>query len=215
MTDYLIPSMLEQGIEREKIEVWMDSNHDGNLFSCMKCFAEYGKRDSGRWHMQDDVCISSDFKEKTEQYDRGIVCGFFKATWQGLTPKYGEVPAVYMWNSFQCIRMPDKYVGECAEWFFTDAAYRDTYKDTVRINKCDDSMWMDFINERHLDDTVTNLNPSIVEHVDFLLGGSVINKGRDGYARGDLWEDNETFEKLRSRLAADSRAAFIDRPRVP
>lgn len=213
--DYLIPSMLEQGINRDQIEVWMDDRGMGNLISFMRCCEAYGKRGSGRWHLQDDVCISSDFKQKTEEFDDGIVCGFFKATWQGLTPQAGRVPAVYMWNSFQCIRIPDKYIGECAEWFFTDAAYRSVYEETVRINKCDDSMWMDFLTENHLEETVLNLKPSIVEHVDFLLGGSVINKGRDSWARGDLWEDTEAFEKLRSKLAADSRAAFIDRERDP
>lgn len=199
--DYLIPSMTEQGIERERIEVWMDRNHDGNLFSCMKCFDEYGKRGSGRWHLQDDVVISRDFREKTEKYDEGIVSGFYRREWQGLEPKEGRVPAVYHWNSFQCLRIPDKYIKECAEWFFTDAAYRDTYREAVEKNKYDDSMWYDFLTECHLEETVMNLNPSIVDHVDFLLGGSVINKWRGHYARGDLWEDTEAFENLKAKLA--------------
>lgn len=185
----------------ENIEVWMDSNRDGCLFSCMKCFQEYGKRNSGRWHLQDDVCIASDFKEKTEQYDDGIVSGFFRREWQTLTPHSGRVPAVYHWNSFQCVRIPDKYAGECAEWFFTDAAYRDTYHELVSKNKGDDSIWYDFLTECHLEEQVTNLNPSIVEHVDFLLGGSVINKWRGYAARGDLWEDDEAIEKLKDKLA--------------
>lgn len=194
--------MLEQGITEKQIEVWMDRNHDGNLFSFMKCCKEYGKRGSGRWHMQDDVVISSDFKEKTEKYDDGIVSGFYRREWQGLTPKEGLVPAVYHWNSFQCVRIPDKYIAECAEWFFTDAAYRDTYQDIVQKNKCDDSMWYDFLTECHLEEFVLNLNPSIVDHVDFLLGGSVINKWRGHYARGDLWVDDEAFENLKAKLAS-------------
>ena len=193
--------MIEQGIPPDNIEVWMDRNHDGNLLSCMKCFQEYGKRGSGRWHMQDDVVISSDFKEKTEQYDEGVVTGFMRNEWQSLFPKEGRVPAVYMWNSFQCIRIPDKIVGECAEWFFTDAMYRDQYKEAVEINKMDDTLWYDFFVEKHLEDWVMNLTPSIVDHIDFLLGGSVINKWRGHYARGDRWEDNEAFEKLKAKLA--------------
>ena len=193
--------MLEQGIPSDNIEVWMDDKGMGNLISCMRCFEEYGKRGSGRWHLQDDVCISSDFREKTEKYDDGIVSGFFRREWQGLTPKEGYVPAVYHWNSFQCVRIPDKYIAECAEWFFTDAAYRDTYREIVEKNTCDDSMWYDFLTECHLEETVLNLRPSIVEHADCLLGGSVINKWRGYYARGDYWEDNEAFEKLKNKLA--------------
>ena len=193
--------MTEQGIDRDRIEVWMDRKREGNLLSCMNCFAEYGKRGTGRWHLQDDVVISRDFREKTEKYDEGIVSGFMRHEWQGLTPQAGRVPAVYHWNSFQCVRIPDKYIKECAEWFFTDAAFRDTYKETVESGKCDDSMWYDFLTECHLEETVTNLDPSIVDHIDFLLGGSVINKWRGHYARGDLWEDEEAFEKLKDKLA--------------
>ena len=193
--------MVEQGIDRDRIEVWMDDKGLGNLFSCMKCFEEYGKRGTGRWHLQDDVVISRDFREKTEKYDEGIVSGFMRHEWQGLTPQAGRVPAVYHWNSFQCVRIPDKYIKECAEWFFTDAAFRDTYKETVESGKCDDSMWYDFLTECHLEETVTNLDPSIVDHVDFLLGGSVINKWRGHYARGDLWKDEIAFEQLKDKLA--------------
>ena len=209
VNDFLIPSMMEQGIKRDQIEVWMDDKGMGNLISFMRCCEEYGKRDSGRWHLQDDVCISSDFKMKTEKYDEGIVSGFFREEWQGLTPQGGRVPAVYHWNSFQCVRIPDQYVKECAEWFFTDAAYRDTYADIVKSNKCVDSMWYDFLCECHLEETVTNLNPSIVDHIDFLLGGSVINKWRGHHARGDLWEDDEAYNRMKDKLALRKRGAFL------
>lgn len=193
--------MIEQGIPPDNIEVWLDSNKDGCLFSCMKCFEYVGKKGGGRWHLQDDVVISGDFKEKTEKHNDGIVTGFFRREWQSLTPKAGKVPAVYMWNSFQCIRIPDKIAGECAAWFFEDAAWRDTYKEAVEKNKMDDSLFYDFICEQHTEDHVLNLKPSIVDHVDFLIGGSVINKHRDHYARGDLWEDHEAFENLKNKLA--------------
>ena len=193
--------MIEQGIPPENIDVWLDSNKDGCLFSCMKCFDYVGKKGGGRWHLQDDVCISSDFKEKTEKYDEGVVTGFMRNEWQTLSPKAGRVPAVYMWNSFQCIRIPDALAGEFAEWFFTDAAYRDTYKESVELNKHDDSLWYDFFVEQHTEEWVYNLSPSIVEHVDWLIGGSVINKWRGKAARGDLWEDDEAIEKLTKKLA--------------
>lgn len=59
VNDFLIPSMTAQGIHKEDIEVWMDSNNDGCLFSCMKCFYEMGNRGDGdTWHLQDDVLLS-------------------------------------------------------------------------------------------------------------------------------------------------------------
>lgn len=201
MNDYLIPSMLDQGIERDNIEVWLDDNYLGNLKACLKCFEYCAQKKSGRWHMQDDVVISRDFKEKTEKNDDGIVSGFMRISWQGLTPQAGSVPAAYMWNSFQCIRIPDSIVGEFVEWFYSEAAKREEYQDKIRANKYDDWFFNEFIQERHQEDTVMNLKPSIVDHIDFLLGGSVINKWRGHFARGDLWEDKVAFENLKDKLA--------------
>lgn len=151
--------------------------------------------------MQDDAMIARNFREQTEKYNDGVVTGFMRKEWQGLTPKAGRVPAVYMWNSFLCIRIPDDIAGECAEWFFTDAAYRDTYKDFVERNNGDDSLWYDFFVERHTEEWVYNIAPSIVEHIDFLIGGSIVNKQRGHEARGDLWEDEKAFEEMRAKLA--------------
>ena len=201
VNEYLVPSIIEQGIPPDNIEVWRDDKGMGNLFSCMKCFEYCGTKTGGRWHLQDDVVISSDFVKKTTEHDDGLVSGFVRREWQSLTMKEGRVPAVYMWNSFQCIRIPDEIAGECAEWFFTDACWRDSYAGEVRDNKCDDSLFYDFICERHLDKFVYNLAPSIVDHVDFLLGGSIVNKWRGHFARGDLWEDDAAFDNLKAKLA--------------
>lgn len=192
---------MEQGIPEENIEVWLDKDRDGCLLSCMKCFQYCGTKGGGRWHLQDDAMIARNFREQTEKYNDGVVTGFMRKEWQGLTPKAGRVPAVYMWNSFLCIRIPDDIAGECAEWFFTDAAYRDTYKDFVDRNNGDDSLWYDFFVERHTEEWVYNIAPSIVEHIDFLIGGSIVNKQRGHEARGDLWEDEEAFEEMRAKLA--------------
>lgn len=193
--------MTEQGIPRDSIEVWMDKDRDGCLFSCMKCFAEYGKRDGARWHMQDDVVISRDFREKTEQYNDGIVSGFFREEWQPLTPLSGRVPAVFMWNSFQCIRLPDEIIRGCAEWFFTEAVHDDRYKEYIDMRKCDDTMFYIYMAEHQGDQYCYNLEPSIVDHVDYLIGGSVINRWRGHPARGDLWEDESIIEELKDKLA--------------
>lgn len=199
--DFLIPSMVEQGIARENVEVWMDENGDGCLFSCMKAFHECGKRGKGRWHMQDDAVIAHDFAEKTAKYDDGVVCGFCNKKWQSLPIQSGVVRGAYLWNSFICIRIPDEIAGECAEWFFNDAAYREVYEPWVRSNKADDSFFFDFFNERYALSMIRNLNPNIVDHIDYLIGGSVINKDREYCARSSLWEDEEAVNNLIDKLA--------------
>lgn len=192
---YMVPEMKRQGIPEEEIEIWMDRNGDGNLISCMKSFEECGKRDGGTWHLQDDVVLASDFAEKTRTHDDGLVCGFGRIGWQQLEPMPGKVSAVFMWNSFQCIRIPDEIAGECAKWFYEDAAFRDIYRRNVEENKYDDSFFYDFICEAHMDMTVLNLVPSIVDHGDCLTGGSVINGDRTIWARSSWWEDDEAFRR--------------------
>jgi len=200
---YMIPEMTRQGIEPSDIEIWMDRNGDGNLLSCMKAFLKCGENEDeendGTWHLQDDVILSGDFAKKTLRYDRGIVCGFGRKGWQQLPPESGTVPAVYMWNSFPCIRIPDRIAAECAEWTLKDAIYRETYHEYAALGKCDDSFWYDFLVEVHGDMRVTNLDPNIVEHADFLIGGSVLHK-RDEEVRSSWWRDQEAFDRAVEKI---------------
>ena len=209
VNDYLIPDMTDQGIPRENIDVYMDTNNDGCLMSFIKSIKEFCNGDGGRWHLQDDVVISSDFKEKTERYDKGIVCGFVRFEWQSLQVTAGHVPAIYMWNSFPCIRMPDELARGCVDWILNDAMYRDVYKPWVESNKHDDQFWYDYIYENHMNMYVDNLKPNIVEHIDVLIGGSAINRWRDYWARADLWEDNEALEKMKDKLERRNSRSFL------
>lgn len=196
---YIVPEMLRQGIDRDDIEIWMDSNGDGNLTSCIKSFMSLDGIEGGTWHIQDDVALSGDFKEKTEQHDDGVVCGFGRKEWQPIKPKSGRVPAVYIWNSFPCIRIPNKIAAQFAEWVTTDAAYRDTYRELVERNKADDTLWFDFFVEEYMYTYITNLEPNIVEHIDDLIGGSVLHK-RDGLVRSSWWTDTEAVERAENRI---------------
>ncbi len=59
--EFLIPSMLEQGIEWESITIWNDAQRRGNLIACMDSFLSLAGSDGGTWHLQDDVIICRDF----------------------------------------------------------------------------------------------------------------------------------------------------------
>ena len=60
--EYLIPSMLKQGIAKGDIRVYNDKEGEGNLRACMKAFALCEGIPGGTWHLQDDVCICRNFK---------------------------------------------------------------------------------------------------------------------------------------------------------
>jgi hypothetical protein len=121
----------------------------------------------------------------------------------------GFVPAIYMFNSFPCIRIQNEYAGECAEWFYTQARHRDCYKEWIRSGKHDDGFWRDFFLECHGEERVWNLAPAMVEHVDWLIGGSMANKWRGYICRASYWEDEDLVQELAVDIARRRRAFFM------
>lgn len=199
--EFLIPSMLAQGISREEIEIWNDTDGKGNLFSCMESFRAVGAREGGTWHVQDDVVIAKDFAQRLRAHDLGIVCGFGCANFGATSQHIGRVPAVFMWYSFQCIRIPNELAGACAEWFFTQAQHRSGYLQLVIDGKHDDKFWREFMLEEHRDLFVTNLAPNLADHVDYLIGGTVINRARQlKINRSAFWEDEQAVPDLEAAL---------------
>lgn len=98
------------------------------------------------------------------------------------------------------IRIPNRIAGECAEWFHTDARHRPEYRTWVASGIHDDGFWHDFFVEKHGGDFVWNLAPNLVEHVDWLLGGSTINEWRGYVCRSAYWEDEELVEELAEQI---------------
>lgn len=204
VNDFLIPIMVGQGINGDDIVVWNDDGgRMGNLESCMRCFEWCGKNDvGGSWHLQDDVLICADFYKRAKENDSGIVCGFCNIEFGPSVDVKGRVPAAFAWNSFQCIRIPDTIAGECADWFYNEAMTRaDTdYQTKIAARKHDDGFYRDFLIERHSDIKCLNLVPNLVEHVDFLVGGSVINMFRGHTSRAFYWQDENRVENLKQEI---------------
>lgn len=202
--DYLIPSMLEQGISKDDIVIWCDTDKKGNLRSCMDSFIFCGENPTdGTWHIQDDVIISRDFALTTKKYNYGIVAGFVVEEWGPDWTKAGTQIAKELWYSFPCIRIPDNIAGECAKWFFTDIRNRKSnqYTKFLESKKNDDVFFSFFLRERYPRKTIINLKPNIVDHVDYLIGGSLINTEREKTIyRAAYWEDETLVEQLENRL---------------
>ena len=201
---YLIPSMLEQGISRDDIFVWCDTNKKGNLYSCMESFKYCGENQAnGTWHLQDDIIIGRKFAKATKEYNFGIVAGFVVKEWGLDWTKTGNQTVEELWYSFQCIRIPDQLAGECANWFFTDAQFRrdQKYSERVQAKKHDDDFFLYFLQEKYPRREIINLKPNIVDHIDYLIGGTLINKTRETLInRAAYWEDEDLVEKLEKDL---------------
>ena len=199
VNDYLLPSMRAQGIK--DIEIWNDTEGKGNLLACMEAFRACGERGGGTWHLQDDVLISRDFAERTRAPVDGVVCGFGCQNSGPSMQERGKVPMAFMWYSFPCIHIPNNLAGECAAWFFEDAIRRTQYAAQVSDRKHDDWFWREFLLERHKGLWVTNLVPNLVEHVDYLIGGTMINQQRRiQINRSAFFKDLDLVEELKSKI---------------
>ena len=202
--DFLIPSLLKQGISKDQIILRCDTEGKGNLVSCMESFLWCGEHtDNGTWHIQDDIVISKDFADQTKRNDRGIVCGFVVSDWGPNPSRTGWQPVEELWYSFQCIRIPDHIAGECAWWFFTDAMKRKDkeYQNRIARKKHDDDFFRFFLLEKYPTIDILNLKPNIVDHIDYMLGGSLINNERDREInRAAYWKDNRMVEELEDKI---------------
>lgn len=197
VNEYLIPSMIEQGINADNIQVYNDENCDGNLKAWLKSI-DLCAEDGGIWHLQDDVCISSRFKELTEAHDDGIVCGF-KSEYDGPTPA-GEVPIQKMWFSFPCIRIPNKILHEAKKWIEEGIIGNPVYTNWWQRGVNDDLLFRRFVWEQYPATYVLNLDPNIVDHIDYLIGGTVNSNARVKQIRAIYFDDLPAVEKLEKWL---------------
>lgn len=195
--DFLIPSMLAQGIDESCIKVYNDVENAGNLKACINAFSEV-EGNGGTWHLQDDIIISHDFKEQTEAHDDGIVCGF-KSFYDGDNPA-GIVNREQMWFSFLCIRIPNNIATDCAEWIRHYMIGNPVYAEWWEDGKNDDMLFRKYLEQYHKDIKALNLNPNIVDHIDYLIGGTVNSSKRIRQIRSKHWTDEYLVDELKMRL---------------
>lgn len=198
---FLIPWLESQGADR--IRVWCDEVHAGNLAACMDAFAAM-EGDGGAWHIQDDVLPRRDFMRTCREFDSGVVYGFCCEYFTDDPDLAGTMYAEDAWHSFQCVRIPHAWARDCAAWFYSGdwRKLADPQLDVLwPDNKGDDAFFRAWLLAEHGDCTVVNLKPNLVEHVDWLIGGSVLSQWRDYFARASWFDEPETLQFLRDWLA--------------
>ena len=196
--EYLLPALRDQGL---RVSIHNDDNNRGNLWSYIDSFRGMRGDDDGTWHIEDDVFPCRYFAKIAAEHDNGIVFGFYHRFGnEDFVP--GWIPVSAAGYSFPCFRMPNRLVAEFAEWFLSVAQHRDMYREWIADNKHVDSFMLNFLRECHPEERVYNLKPSIVEHVDDLIGGSIVNKWREGSAKAEYFDDPESIESLRVKLAS-------------
>ena len=199
--DFLVPSMVKQGIEYNNIFIYIDSRREGNLLSCMNAFKQCSKFDFNEimWHLQDDVAISKEFKQYTEvNYESDIVCAF--CTREQIARPIGQVDPVDMWYSFQCIGIRSEIASGCAHWFENIGRNEPELSKLVSRGLGDDEVFKYYCTEVCSGLKVLNLIPNLVEHIDFLIGGSTAAKGMPQRRAMYLKDGTEIVQKLMKEL---------------
>lgn len=201
---YLVPSMLKQGINKDDITIYSDRNSLGNLLSWLWSLSQV-KEDT--WHLQDDIIICSDFKDRTEVYSylNTVVCGFVHYDFNtGSTLQTGFTHPKFMFMSFPCIFIPKKYSDEFLNWIYLPQT-KEKYKKEIESKKNDDLLFYKYINEIHKDLKIYNCKPCLVDHIDYLIGGSSVN-GRlyEGQqVRAYYWNEEKLIKELERKIESE------------
>lgn len=198
VVEWLIPSMLKQNININDVILYNDDNNDGCLMSWVKS-CEYilqTKQDS-MWHLQDDVVISKDFAMRTSiDYGDKIVNAF-------VCKKHN--PSNYMcignqnidkyWMSFQCMYVPSRHIEIFLDWFYKRVYQQGKYRKYYKDNRHADFFFWRAMKECCPDDIIYNMSPNLVDHIDYLLGGSVITKQKHYIREAVYWNERRGILK--------------------
>lgn len=199
--EYLYPSLLQQGIPESDITIWLDEKEEGCLFSCMSSFANtVGDADETTWYLQDDVIICSNFYERTLELIDYVVCGFC-CNYDHIEIHPGKAEKIHMWYAFPCMGIPNRIANACANWFYKTALPSTVYKRYTETRKMDDSLFWIYMQDFSDEQYVINAIPNLVDHIDYLLGGSVISPDRERkIIRSDFWEEPELVDALERKI---------------
>lgn len=198
---YLVPSMKEQGITDNEIKLYVDTDGDGLLTSYLKSYKYTEDKDT--WHLQDDIIISSHFKEQAEkQRTQTVICGFCNGFSTG---KPGRVNLYNMWYSMPCIKIPGILFKEFIQWM-NKPEVRKRLVTYFEGNKYIDVFFETFLKETYPKLLVWNIAPNMVNHIDHLLGGSLANKTRSkgtDYIMATYWDEPELLTNIENLLRED------------
>ena len=196
--EYIIPSMIEQGIVEANIGIYNDEKGEGNLRACMNAFLTVDDNEESTWHLQDDVVICKDFKQRTEWYSNGLIAGFSSERYDG-PGRIGPVKVKDMWFSFPCICIPNQVARKCATFVLEEIIGNPVYEQWWKDGKNDDWAFRLYVRHFCKDEPCLNLAPNLVDHVDYLLGGG--SGGRRKFeVRAQYWTDDDIVKELEEKL---------------
>ena len=200
---YLIPSMLKQGIRETDIYIYNDEYKKGNLFAFMESLEyinENLSKEKGLWHLQDDVVLCKNFKEESVKASNKVINGFVNKNYANVE-KSGEVNVKDYWYSFPCVYIPNRYIDDFLNWIEKvreHAPFRKKYLS----GRYDDWFFYKFLEMEYPIDTMINLKPNLVDHIDYLIGYTT-GKRRKVQVRAEYFKDLDLVKELERSIKDD------------
>lgn len=190
--EFLAPRLKDQGAD---VAIWEDKERKGNLAAYLESYRSLPST-GDTWHLEDDVLPDRRFvKLVSGEWSKfpGIICGF------GDRRKYKEKHfgnancGPGMFNSFPCIRIPNKTIKEFLVWF---EEVRETphIDNIVKTGKEIDYLFRIYLDSHRMN--AYNFRPCLVEHIDEYLCGSICHPARNSLAKAVLFEDIESLQEL-------------------
>ena len=199
--NYIVPDLIKQGVRKDDIQIISDSEGLGNLEAFIKSL-DLVEEDT--WHLQDDILISKHFKDKCEVLGRLgiIVTGFVHYEFNsGSLLQTGFTKPLYMFMSFPCIFIPKRYSDHFKRWIRLESTYK-KYKERIDTKKNDDWLFYRFMCDIYPNDEIYNTKECLVDHVDYLIGGSSINN-RINKVSAYYWNEFDRNKELEAVLKND------------
>ena len=191
--NFLVPSLQDQGLEN--IIIVNDKYHIGNLMA----FVLSLKSAEGGWHLQDDVIICKDFAKRIKKYKK-LSCGFCAEGFEVGEIIEGPTTIENMWYSFPCLYIPEDIAEEFYKWFMEEREKGEEFRQMINTGKMDDLIFKEYLIKNHPGMKINNIAPNLVDHIDYLIGGSIANKARSKIARAKSFPDPELVKDLEGRL---------------
>lgn len=192
--NFLVPALQDQGIEN--IIIKNDKYHIGNLLAFVLSLENVGDA----WHLQDDVCICKDFAKRIRN-TKQLSCGFYAEGFETGEIIEGKTNVKNMWYSFPCLFIPGDIAQSFYKWF-QEEEKTEAFNQMIRSGKMDDLIFKEYLIKYFPDMEVNNIKPNLVDHIDYLIGGSTINRSRRKIARSGSFPDKEIVDKLASDIEA-------------
>ena len=205
VSNFLIPSLKEQGITESDIVLWNDYNSDGNLMSFVN--SAYWVKNNfpvncGTWHLQDDVLISSTFADRVRRMPNNMICNGYrtKTNVPDSMDSIGFQSVDKYWNSFQCVYIPNAYMNEFTRWFHEEIIVKQRCPKKLSENKHDDYFFWKYVKEVHPNHTIYNAVPCLVQHVYEIIGGSEANKCKKARNVARYWDEEDREKQLAKQI---------------